>query len=141
MIRTYSDLKELRTFEERFLYLKLNGIVGEETFGWDRILNQTFYSRYEWRKLRNDIITRDLGCDLGIEDRPIQGKIIIHHLNPITKDDIRLATKFLLDPEYLVCVSDNTHKAIHYGTDEFIRSNELIERKPNDTCPWKEGIV
>lgn len=135
-IRTYSELILLPTFEERFRYLNLHGKVGEDTFGHDRYLNQLFYTSDEWRKIRRDVIIRDNGCDLGIWDREIQGLITIHHLNPITVDDILNRSEFLLNPEYLICVSDITHKAIHYG-DESLLITAPIERRPNDTCPWR----
>lgn len=135
-IRRYSELSLLPTFEERFKYLKLGGVVGADTFGFDRIFNQKFYQSYEWKSVRNEIIVRDLGCDLGIEDRQIFGRILIHHMNPISLKDISDATKFLLNPEYLICVSHDTHNAIHYG-DIGLAKKDLIERKPNDTCPWK----
>lgn len=135
-IKTYSELILLPTFEERYRYLKLSGIVGEETFGLDRYLNQVFYTSPEWRRVRRDVIVRDNGCDLGIWDREIQGLITVHHINPITIDDILNRSEFLLNPEYLICSSDLTHKAIHYG-DESLLITTPIERRPNDTCPWK----
>lgn len=135
-IKSYSELSLLPTFEERFEYLKLGGTVGEDTFGFDRIFNQKFYQSYEWKTVRNEIIVRDLGCDLGIEDRQIFGRILIHHMNPISLKDISDATKFLLNPEYLICVSHDTHNAIHYGDIGLVKK-DLVERKPNDTCPWK----
>lgn len=136
-IKTYSELITLPTFEERFRYLKLNGIVGEETFGFDRYLNQKFYQKDdEWLDVRDFIIIRDMGCDLGIEGHEIVGNIIVHHMNPITKDDIIRRTKYLLDPEYLICTMDNTHKAIHYGNEDLLIKGP-IERRPNDTCPWR----
>lgn len=136
-IRTYTELCRFRTFEERFEYLKLNGQVGEDTFGFDRYLNQIFYKNPEWRILRNEIIVRDLGCDLGIEGREIHGIIIIHHMNPITKEDILNASDFLLNPNYLITVSKNTHDAIHYGSSEILIKDPII-RTANDTCPWKK---
>lgn len=137
-IRTYSELIKLSTFEERFEYLKLDGVIGEDTFGFDRYLNQLFYTSPEWRSLRKDIITRDLGCDLGISDREIlDNKILIHHMNPITKEDILNRTKFLLDPEYLITTIDNTHKAIHFGNADFLINQIPIIRSKNDTCPWR----
>lgn len=137
-IRTYSELIKLSTFEERFEYLKLDGVIGEDTFGFDRYLNQLFYISPEWRSLRKDIITRDLGCDLGISDREIlDNKILIHHMNPITKEDILNRTKFLLDPEYLITTIDNTHKAIHFGNADFLINQIPIIRSKNDTCPWR----
>lgn len=135
-IKNYSELSLLPTFEERFEYLKLEGVVGADTFGFDRIFNQKFYQSYEWKTVRNEIIVRDLGCDLGIEDRQIFGRILIHHMNPISLKDISDATKFLLNPEYLICVSHDTHNAIHYGDIRLVKK-DLVERKPNDTCLWK----
>lgn len=125
----------LPTFEERFDYLKLDGRVGEDIFGFDRYINQRFYRSEEWRSIRDFVITRDLGCDLGISDREIRGRMIIHHMNPIRKHDIVNKTKYLLDPEYLITTVDNTHRAIHYGVSTSLREVP-IERKPNDTCPW-----
>lgn len=136
-IRTYSELIRLPTFEERFRYLKLDGRVGEETFGFDRYLNQSFYTSKEWRSVRNKVIVRDNGCDLGMADREIAGKILIHHMNPITVDDIVKRSDFLLNPEYLICTYKNTHDAIHYG-DENILFKTPVERRPNDTCPWRQ---
>ena len=136
-IKSYSELITLPTFEERYHYLKLGGKVGEETFGFDRYLNQVFYSSAEWKRFRRDIIVRDLGCDLGIEDRTIGGIIIIHHINPIILADIhRRNLGVLLNPENVICVSHNTHNAIHYG-DESLLTLALIARRPNDTCPWR----
>lgn len=137
MIKTYSELITLPTFKERFQYLKLDGVVGEETFGFDRYLNQIFYQSYEWRKIRDLVIIRDNGCDLGIEGREIRGKILIHHMNPISKSDILNRSEFLLNPEYLICTYKNTHDAIHYG-DESILYQEPIERTKYDTCPWRK---
>lgn len=135
IIRTYTELCTLPTFEERFRYLQLGGIVGEETFGFDRYLNQMFYRSAEWRSIRDQVIIRDNGCDLGIEDREIYGRIIIHHMNPIDKSDILRRSEFLLNPEYLICTYKNTHDAIHYG-DESLLITAPIERSKNDTCPW-----
>lgn len=136
MIRTYSRLIEIPSFEDRYRYLRLGGKVGETTFGMDRYLNQVFYNTDEWKRIRRLVVLRDCGCDLGIADREIMGLIIVHHMNPITKDDIVRRSKFLLDPEYLICVSKNTHDAIHYG-DESLLVLPIIERTPYDTCPWK----
>lgn len=137
-IRTYSELITLPKFEERYEYLKLNGVVGEETFGFDRYLNQEFYQRdKEWLRIRDYVIIRDQGCDLGIEGREIRGKIIVHHMNPITKDDLLKRTEFLLNPEYLICTLKSTHDAIHYG-DENLLMKGPVERKANDTCPWRK---
>lgn len=135
-IKTYSELITLPTFEERYQYLRLNGRVGEETFGFDRWLNQRFYKDPEWLRIRDEVIIRDNGCDLAIPGREIHSRIIIHHMNPIRKDDILQRSRILLDPEYLICTIKNTHDAIHYG-DENLLFKGLIERKPNDTCPWR----
>lgn len=135
-IRSYSELITIPTFEERFRYLKLDGRVGEETFGFDRYLNQIFYKSNEWLRIRDLVIVRDNGCDLGIEGREIYGRILIHHMNPITIDDITRRSKYLLDPEYLITTVKNTHDAIHYGDDSLLIKLP-IERTRNDTCPWK----
>lgn len=135
-IKTYSELIKLPTFKERYRYLRLTGRVGEDTFGFDRYLNQVFYRSAEWKRARDLVIVRDNGCDLGIEDRAIYGKILIHHMNPITDKDILNVTDILLNPEYLICVSHITHNAIHYG-DENLLITEPIVRTKNDTCPWK----
>ena len=136
-IRSYSELITIPTFEERFRYLKLDGRVGEETFGFDRYLNQIFYKSNEWLRVRDLVIVRDNGCDLGIEGREIYGRILIHHMNPITIDDIIRRSKYLLDPEYLITTVKNTHDAIHYG-DESLLIKGPIERSKYDTCPWKK---
>lgn len=138
IIRTYSELITLPTFIDRFEYLKLGGTVGEETFGFDRYLNQTFYKTKEWLHVRDFVIVRDHGCDLGITDRVIPNgvKILVHHMNPITVEDILNRSKFLLDPEYLISTVKNTHDAIHYG-DSSLLISEPIERTPYDTCPWR----
>jgi hypothetical protein len=138
IIRTYSELITIPTFEERFQYLKLNGFVGEETFGFDRYLNQNFYRSKEWRRIRDQIIVRDSGCDLGMLDREIYGNIIIHHMNPITVDDIHRVSDYLTNPEYLICTTLRTHNAIHYG-DESLLITAPIERQPNDTSPWRRN--
>lgn len=134
--RCYSELIKLETFEERFNYLKLDGLVGETTFGFDRIFNQRFYKSEEWKQTRDKIIIRDNGCDLGCIGHDIYKSIYVHHMNPIMLDDIKNISEYLLNPEYLICVSLSTHNAIHYGDYESIAQN-VIERKPNDTCPWK----
>lgn len=138
MIRTYSELSKLKTFKERYEYLKLDGKVAEETFGYDRYLNQTFYKDPEWLSVRNKVIIRDLGCDLGIKGREIPNgvTILVHHMNPITKEDVIQRSKYLLDPEYLITTVKNTHDAIHYG-DESSLMIDFVERTKNDTCPWK----
>lgn len=137
-IRTYSELITIPTFEERYDYLRLGGKVGEETFGFDRYINQLFYRSKEWRSIRDRIITRDNGCDLGIDGREIYGKILIHHMNPITKDDILQRSEYLLDPEYLITTIKNTHDAIHYG-DRSLLITSPVERSRNDTCPWRRN--
>lgn len=137
IIRTYSELIKLPTFKERFEYLKLGGVIGEETFGFDRYLNQMFYKSREWKKLRNDIIIRDNGCDLAMPDREIIDQtILIHHMNPITKEDILNMTEFVLNPEYLICTILNTHNAIHYGNSDLLYQEPIVRYK-NDMCPWR----
>ncbi len=135
--RTYSELIKLPTFKERFEYLKLSSQIGEETFGFDRYLNQAFYKSQLWRKIKNKVVIRDNGCDMAHQDFPIAGKIIVHHMNPIDSDDILMQRDILLNPDYLVCVSQLTHNAIHYANFDIIPSAP-IERLPNDTCPWKK---
>lgn len=136
-IRTYSELVLLPTFEERYKYLRLGGKVGEETFGFNRYMNQIFYKSKEWIAVRDEVILRDNGCDLAIPGREISTRAIIHHMNPLTQDDILNRTDFLLNPEYLICVSKRTHDAIHYSDDSILLPGVLIERTRNDTCPWK----
>ena len=136
IIRSYSELITLPTFEERYRYLRLEGQVGRDTFGFDRYLNQVFYQSQRWKSVRNQVIIRDNGCDLGMDGHEIYGKIIIHHMNPITIEDIERESEFLLDPEYLICTTHNTHNAIHYG-DENLLITAPIERSMHDTCPWK----
>lgn len=138
-IRTYSELVQLPTFKERFKYLSLDGTVGRETFGYDRYINQKFYKSPEWKRLRDFLIVRDNGCDLALDGFEIFGKILIHHLNPITKNDILNQTEFLMNPEYLVCTTFDTHNAIHYGDEKILLEKSPIERSPNDTCPWKNN--
>lgn len=135
-IKTYSELIALPTFEERFRYLKLDGRVGQDTFGFDRYLNQIFYRSQRWKSVRDYVIIRDNGCDLAVDDRQIYGRILIHHMNPITLYDIEKESEFLLDPEYLITTVHNTHNAIHYG-DESLLITAPIERTKNDTCPWR----
>lgn len=135
-IKTYSELIELPTFKERYSYLRLSGQVGKDTFGFDRYLNQNFYRSIEWKRVRDQVIVRDNGCDLGIEDRQIVGKILIHHMNPITDKDILNLTDILLNPEYLICVSHITHNAIHYGDEDLLITEPTVRTK-YDTCPWK----
>ena len=136
MIRCYSELSALQTFEERFRYLQLKGVVGQDTFGFDRVLNQRFYRSQRWRSVRDQVIIRDNGCDLGVDGYALYGKILIHHMNPISPEDIERQSDNLLNPEYLICVSHATHNAIHYG-DETLLMPVPVERSRNDTCPWK----
>lgn len=139
IIRTYSELSRLKTFEERFEYLKLDGVVCAQTFGFDRWLNQEFYRSEEWRPVRREVILRDHGCDLGVYGYDIYGKIIVHHMNPITIEDIVNVTEYLMNPDYLITVSNNTHNALHYGDPNLLKVAPIYyaERRPNDTCPWK----
>ena len=148
--RCYTELVRLRTFEDRFNYLKLNGRVGDATFGYGRYLNQVFYKSKEWLAIRDYVIVRDNGCDLGIDGRELSyetytdrkgklrriGSIYIHHMNPLSIEDIENETANLKDPEFLICCSFDTHQAIHYG-DKDLLLQDFVERKPNDTCPWK----
>ena len=136
-IRSYTELVQLCTYEERFRYLSLEGVVGGDTFGFDRYLNQQFYRSAEWKRARDIVISRDRGCDLGIPGREIQGKILVHHMNPLTVADIQGGGEFMLDPEYLVCVSHETHNAIHYGDKSVCRADIPVKRQPGDTAPWK----
>ena len=135
-IRTYSELIAFPTFEERFKYLQLNGQVGESTFGFDRYMNQVFYRSQKWKSIRDFVIIRDCGCDLGVEGYDIHGKIIIHHMNPLSMRDIETESDFLLNPDFLICTTHNTHNAIHYG-DENLLVTAPVERTKNDTCPWR----
>lgn len=135
-MKTYSELISLQSFEDRFNYLRLNGQVGRETFGFDRIYNQKFYRSREWKDIRNYVITRDLGCDLGIPDREIQGRIMVHHMNPISLEDIQHSSDYLLNPEYLITVSPQTHDAIHYSDESILLPSLVVERKPGDTKLW-----
>lgn len=135
-IRTYSELILLPTFEERFQYLRLDGKVGAETFGFDRYLNQVFYKSQKWKSARDYVIVRDNGCDLGMEGHEIYGKILVHHMNPISIEDVLNESDFLCDPEFLISTIHNTHNAIHYG-DENLLITAPKERSKNDTCPWR----
>ena len=135
-IRTYSELIKLPTFEERYRYLKLNGRVGVDTFGFDRYLNQVFYRSQRWKNVRDYVIIRDNGCDLGIEGREIRERIMVHHMNPLTLKDIMDESDLLIDPEFLISTMHNTHNAIHYG-DESLLLTMPAERTKNDTCPWR----
>lgn len=135
MTKTFSELIELKTFRDRYYYLRFTGSVGKETFGFDRYLNQILYDSNLWKRVRRDVIVRDAGFDLSLEEYPIAGKVIVHHMNPVSVDDIRLGNKDILDPEYLVCVSHRTHLAIHYG-DEDLLPKDPITRHHGDTSPW-----
>jgi len=137
MTRSYSEFKKLKTFKERYDYLKLKGVVGESTFGFDRYINQALYKSEEWQRIRDEVIIRDKGCDLGIKEYELHDRIIIHHMNAITKNDILERRPHVYDPEYLVCVSHQTHQAIHYGDEDLLPKAVLVVRKKNDTCPWK----
>ena len=136
-LRTYRELSKLKTFDERFKYLQLYGQIGKETFGYNRYLNQQFYLSKEWKEVRRLVIVRDNGCDLGISDRIITGRIYIHHMNPITMDDLIHGSDLMLNPEYLISTSTMTHEAIHYG-DERLLISDYVERSPYDTCPWRQ---
>lgn len=136
MIKCYSDLRQIDSFKERYFYLKLHGKVGEETFGYDRFVNQALYKSYEWKKTRREIIIRDNGCDLGVDGFELDSFVIVHHINPITLEDIEEERDIIFDPENLICCSQRTHKAIHFG-DESLLPKEPIIRRPGDTCLWK----
>jgi len=137
-MRTFTELSKLPTFEERFRYLELKGSVGIDTFGFDRYMNQKFYtSSREWQMIKREVILRDNGCDLGVDGYTIFGRVIVHHMNPISPEDILKQTDLLLNPEYLICVSHATHNAIHYGSEDLLPKGPA-ERKPNDTCPWRK---
>lgn len=138
-MKSYSKMMTLPTFDERFKYLELGGKVAAETFGCHRYLNQVLYRSGEWKRFRNKIIIRDEGCDLADPDRPVErGKILIHHLNPLTIDDVVNRDPKIFDPENVVCVSFDTHQAIHYGDEKYLTRNKFADRKPNDTCPWRK---
>lgn len=137
LIRTYNKLILLPTFEERFEYVKCEGSVGYETLGPYRYLSQAFYSSKEWKRIRRDVIVRDNGCDLGVRGLEICGDITIHHLNPLSVEDFEKHSDFLTNPNYLISVSANTHKALHYGKEHDLLFLSTLERSPNDTCPWR----
>ena len=136
IIRTYSELITLPTFEDRYHYLQLNGAVGKDTFGFDRYINQQFYRSKEWQRIRDEEIIRDNACDLGMEGYEIHGRIYVHHMNPIMVQDIQSNSDYLMNPEFLICTTHRTHNAIHYG-DENLLARAPIERTKNDTCPWR----
>lgn len=137
-IKTYTELSKLNSFEERYRYLQLGGSVGKDTFGFDRYLNQIFYRSQKWKHIRDQVIIRDNGCDLGVEGYEIHGRILIHHMNPITLRDIEQESDFLLNPEFLISTTHNTHNAIHYG-DEDLLIKVPLERTQFDTCPWRRA--
>jgi hypothetical protein len=137
-MRCYTELVQLHTFEERFKYLSLLGTVGNETFGFDRYLNQKFYKSIEWKRIRNFVIVRDNGCDMGLRDYPIGGKIMIHHMNPVSAEDLESSRwDDLLNPEFLISVSMDTHNAIHYGDEKILNKVDVVERIAGDTIPWR----
>ncbi len=136
-MKTYSELIQLYTFEDRFNYLKLHGNVGEDTFGFERYLNQKFYKSKEWKHIRDIVILRDQGCDLACLGHDIYGKVIIHHMNPITISDLETNPDIILNPEYLICVSQETHNALHYGDGSNLHKYDYEDRQPNDTSPWR----
>ena len=136
MLRTYRELKRIPTFIERYRYLRLAGIVGESTFGFDRYLNQLFYNSKRWKRTRDDIIIRDEGCDLGIEGYDLRHRIIVHHMNPVTEKDIELDRDYIYDPDFLISNSPNTHTAIHFSDESLLPQLPIIRTK-NDTCPWR----
>lgn len=136
IIRTYSELITLPTFEDRYRYLQLNGAVGEDTFGFDRYINQHFYRSKEWQRIRDEVIIRDNACDLGMEGYEIHGRIYVHHMNPIMVRDIQSNSDYLMNPEFLICTTHQTHNAIHYGNENLL-ARAPIERTKNDTCPWR----
>ncbi len=140
MIRTYTELQNYDTLEERYAYLRLGGDIAEETFGFDRWMNQQFYRSREWRAIRLHVIVRDQGCDLGVDDFKIRKAPVIHHMNPITVEDIRESTDYLLDPEFLISTCLQTHNAIHYGSANLL-PQPLVERKPGDTTPWRKDLL
>lgn len=136
-MKTYGELIQYHSFEDRFRYLKLDGVVANETFGFDRYLNQRFYKSAEWRRVRDQVIIRDQGCDLGVPGREIQGTIIVHHMNPISIEDIERNPEVLFDPNTLICVSLDTHNALHYGDESILDQEVVVERRPGDTTPWR----
>jgi len=135
MIKSYRELRRLPTFEERFLYLKIGGVVGRSTFGFDRYINQALYRSREWRQVRDKVIVRDGGCDLGVPDREIFVRILIHHINPITLEDIEEGRDCVFNLNNLICTTHDTHNAIHYANESLL-ARLPKERKRGDTCPW-----
>lgn len=136
--KSYGELNQFTTFLDRYNYLKIGGVIGSETFGLDRYVNQMLYKSRKWRSVRNQVIIRDEGCDLGLEGYDIIDQIVVHHMNPITLEDIEEERDYVFDPYFLICCSKRTHNAIHFG-DESLLPKDPIIRRPNDTCPWKQG--
>jgi hypothetical protein len=136
ILKNYSELIQFDNFIDRFNYLKLSGVVGASTFGYDRYLNQALYASKEWRRFRNRIIVRDNGCDLGLEGYEISSRLLVHHINPITSEQLESDDSLIFDPNNVICVSHNTHEAIHYSDDNLLEKDPII-RKQNDTCPWR----
>ncbi len=139
-MRTFSELSKISSFKDRYEYLKLGGDVGYATFGFDRYLNQKFYSSAEWKSVRNFVIVRDRGLDLGVDGYEIGGTIYVHHMNPISPESFKNFDVSILDPEFLICVSNKTHNAIHYGDSSFIDYNDFAIRYKGDTTLWKKGV-
>jgi hypothetical protein len=137
-VKRYSELIQLQTFEERYKYLRLYGTVGADTFGFDRHINQQLYKSYEWKRVRDIVIARDNACDLAMEGHDLMGRIYVHHMNPIDIEDIEQASDYLLNPEYLICVSMDTHNAIHFGNESFLEKNKIVVRASNDMSPWRK---
>ena len=135
--KSFKELNKLKSYEERFNYLKLTGVVGQDTFGFDRYLNQSFYRSREWKRIRDQVIVRDNGNDMGLEGYPIGKPIMIHHINPVTLEDLEEGNPIVFDLDNLVCCSKETHNAIHYGSKSYPSCKAEVERKPNDTCPWR----
>ena len=136
-MRTYDELIRFPTFEERVKYCQTGNFVGHDTLGYDRYLSQIFYSSKEWKDIRRFVIARDDGCDLACLDRPVDTRVVIHHLNPLSAEDFKKRTKYLLDPKYLITTCHETHEAIHYSSASILVPSILVERKPNDTIPWR----
>lgn len=135
--KCYSELLSFASFEDRFKYLEIGGHIGIESFGFNRYLNQNFYHSPEWMEVRDKVIIRDQGMDLGVEGFPINGRVVIHHINPISVEDVVDRNPDIFNPEFLICCSHQTHNAIHYGNEEYLSRFQVIERRPNDTCPWR----
>ena len=134
---SYDEVRRLKTFEERFKYLEIGGHIGIESFGFDRYLNQNFYHSQEWLSVRDKIILRDNGMDLGVDGYPVNGRIVIHHINPITIEDVLDRNPDIFNPNYLIACSHATHNALHYGNEEYLNSFRVVERRPNDTTLWR----